>query len=187
MARLVTGTVIAAVCLLAACSSDTRVRLTHWFFDVPEAAVAAPASATADKAAPSYQPRGLILPQSIYASAHPPYLEHDCKACHDANQQMHPREDFMDACRNCHLRYFSDEVGHYPVENGQWRDCHEMHRAKEPGLLTQPTFDTCIECHDEPEDLSEEAHGVDNVGVDNVEDCTACHDPHFGTGKLLRQ
>ena len=38
-------------------------------------------------------------------------------------------------------------------------------------------------CHEEPEDLeNQEVHGVENV-----KDCIRCHDPHFGTGSLLRE
>jgi cytochrome c553 len=56
-----------------------------------------------------------------------------------------------------------------------------MHQSVQRYLQKQPTFDMCIECHGAPEDLSRETHG----GPD-VKHCTACHDPHFGSGKLLR-
>ncbi|MCH8856034.1 MAG: hypothetical protein IIA03_07305 [Proteobacteria bacterium] len=94
---------------------------------------------------------------------------------------MGTREDMLDACRKCHQRYFSNEVGHAPVTQGQCTECHDMHRSVELKLLKMSTFELCIECHEEPEDLSEEAHG----GTD-VERCTACHDAHFGSGMLLR-
>ncbi len=94
---------------------------------------------------------------------------------------MQPRADLLDSCRTCHERFFSEEVGHPPVAQGQCTECHNMHQTDQPFLLTMPTFDLCIECHDEPEDLSEPAHTVSEV-----ERCTACHDPHFGSGMLLR-
>jgi predicted CXXCH cytochrome family protein len=90
-------------------------------------------------------------------------------------------ELLLASCRECHARHFGEEVKHFPVSAGQCRDCHTLHRSTEPALLLMPLFETCIECHDEPEDLSEESHSQDGV-----EDCNRCHDPHFGSEYLLR-
>jgi predicted CXXCH cytochrome family protein len=89
--------------------------------------------------------------------------------------------NLADACRPCHGRFFGDEVRHSPVADGECATCHEMHRSTLPYLLKQQAPDMCTECHDEPEDLSEDAHAAENV-----DHCTDCHDPHFGGDMLLK-
>lgn len=169
------------------CSQAARDRLKHWIFDIPADAGAAADAGTpaAGEVLPEWSaPRVLPAvprPGLRFASLHPPFVRRECRQCHDATQRMEPRVDLLDSCRTCHQRYFSNEVGHAPVEQGQCIECHDMHRSERRFLLKMPTFDLCIECHDEPEDLSEPAHTVPEV-----ESCTACHDPHFGTGTLLK-
>jgi predicted CXXCH cytochrome family protein len=99
---------------------------------------------------------------------------------------MQVREDMLDSCRECHPRYFSDAVRHDPVSSGDCDTCHQPHRSELLHLLRQPVYNTCVDCHDEPEDLSEEAHGGDILESGAVKNCTVCHDPHFGAEKLLR-
>ena len=159
------------------CSQNTRSRLTEWFFEVPEAPSTV---AQADRAvSPQDEPPTLTRPRTVYASRHAPFVRRQCSACHDAAQRMQVREDLAESCEGCHARFFSDEVGHYPAQEGECRGCHGLHRTKHAVLLTQSVYDICVECHD-AEDLSEEAHG------EEVENCTACHDAHFGTGALLK-
>ncbi len=178
MRKLICAVVLFGLITLG-CSLGVRDRLKHWFFEIPdegaaETAVPAPAPSV-------YKPPTLSLPGPRYASQHPPFVLRQCISCHDPGQLMEVRDDAGDSCGVCHARFFSDEVGHGPVADGECAGCHEPHRSDREYLLKAPTFDLCIECHDEPADLSEPAHTVAGV-----ERCTACHDPHFGTEMLLK-
>ncbi len=94
---------------------------------------------------------------------------------------MQVLEELVDACTECHPRFFTPEVGHAPAAAGECVECHEMHRSEYPALLKMPVVELCIECHEEAEDLSQPAHAGDQANR-----CTVCHDPHFGEGMLLR-
>jgi len=180
--RKVRWTCGVGVLLLWGCSTGTRDRLAHWFFEIPDESSPV---VVADDGLPATMPaKGMAVATSDYISAHPPFLRHQCLVCHSRKNRMQPREGeaLLNVCRNCHAKFFSEKVGHAPVREGECITCHDMHRSLQPSLLKQAVFETCIECHDEPEDLSEEAHGGDNV-----ENCTRCHDPHFGEGALLRK
>ena len=167
------------VVIFLGCSEGSRDRLVRFFFEVPDTAEAEPGAVQAEAAAPEIPSAEPSEPR--YASVHSPILERNCAGCHDARQQMRVVDDLAAACRTCHERFFGDEVGHGPVAEGECDTCHEPHRSRHLHLLKAPVLETCTECHDEPEDLSEEAHGVEGV-----ENCCTCHDPHFGTGALLK-
>ncbi len=176
---VVAGAALVGLGVVLGCSPESRERAKHFFFEVPDETQAKAASPEGDPQRPD-RPT-LAPPAAKFASVHPPYAQHKCTSCHDSTQQMQVRSDLPEACRGCQRRYFSEEVGHSPVADGDCLICHQLHRSTLASLLLQPIPDTCIDCHDEPEDLSEEAHGVDNAA-----DCIGCHDPHFGTGVLLR-
>ncbi len=179
--RKVTWACGMGVLVLWGCSTSTRDKLSHWFFEIPDES--APILVTADGLPATMPAKGLAVANSDYISTHPPFIKHQCLVCHAQEDQMKPREDeaLLNVCRDCHAKYFSENVGHAPVMEGACITCHDMHRSMHPTLLKLTVFETCIGCHDEPEDLSEEAHSGDNV-----QNCTRCHDPHFGEGMLLR-
>ncbi len=178
--------VIVVWCLVGialGCSQAVRLRLEAFFFEIPEAGATQPDTAASLVSAEPLPT--LTLPGPRFRSFHPPYVLRQCTDCHDSSSRMQVRDDFPDQCRSCHARYYGDEVGHPPVAEGECRTCHVLHRSVHPRLLTLSVFETCIECHDEPEDLSEEAHGGEDGG-EEIRNCIACHDPHFGTSPLLR-
>ena len=182
MRRIVCIAILCAVAIVG-CSDIARYRLKHWFFDIPEDQPVASQAGEPPESTPPPAPAEFVRAESRYRSLHPPYVNRECRSCHDATQRMLPRADFLDRCRDCHDRYFGERVGHFPVSDGQCITCHDMHRSTQAGLLKMPMLEMCVECHDEPEDLSEEAHN-EGQGVD---DCTRCHDPHFGELPLLKK
>lgn len=178
--RIIAGAIVTLWVIAMGCTLSSRERLKTFFFDIPADESTSAVPSTPDVIPAVWPVRSTFTP-GVFASLHPPYVQRQCSRCHDAAQKMQPREDLSDSCKQCHSRYFSDDVGHEPVSSGECGQCHDMHRSHLEHLLLLPVLDTCIECHDEPEDLSEEAHGVKGV-----QRCTSCHDPHFGEGLLLK-
>jgi predicted CXXCH cytochrome family protein len=166
--------------IVLGCSLAARERAERFFFEVPEPSEA-PAVAATESPRRAEEPPKLVLPGSKFQSVHSPYAQRQCARCHDPDRRMQVREDYADQCRACHARYFGDEVGHGPAADGECTTCHVAHRSAQPKLLKMSVLDTCTECHDGPEDLSEEAHG--QKGAEN---CTACHDAHFGSDMFLK-
>jgi len=167
--------------IMIGCAHESRERWRHFFFEIPDQKDAPSQQRESGGFSPRETPEPLQLPPARFAVVHNPVLTGECVACHDTSNQMAPREDLASACATCHTEFASMQQGHPPVVAGECTTCHEMHRSNIPSLLHEPVYDTCVECHDEPEDLSEKAHGVAGV-----ERCTNCHDPHFGQAPFLK-
>lgn len=178
---------VVLLCAVFGCSQAARDRVTHFFFEIPgengpstDAGAREPLSGSSS---PDFTTTVTFSDrENVFASRHRPVVERQCRSCHDADDRMQVNTDLMMAsCKECHTRFFGKDVGHPPVADGDCMSCHTPHRSEQPSLLILPVFETCLECHDEPEDLSEPAHS--GAGA---EACVKCHDPHFGQGMLLK-
>lgn len=163
------------------CSHAGRDRLKQFFFEIPEEQTGASSESLPDSTVPVPESPQLLLPGPRFVSTHPPFALRQCSECHDTGNTMEVGTHFMDSCGTCHPRYYTEDVRHEPVSQGECVACHTMHRSKHVRLLLMPVSELCIDCHEEPEDLSESAHSGDDAGQ-----CLLCHDPHFGAEKLLR-
>lgn len=173
--------ILAGSLIVWGCSSATRDRWMHVFFEIPSADSGAAAAPDRPTALELHEAFPTAAPASRFASVHPPFLTRECGECHDAARRMEVREDLLNTCESCHDDYFADSIEHFPVAEGQCLECHDPHRSDFDHLLKLPVYDACIECHDPPEDLSQPAH----AGPD-AKSCTACHDPHFGAAPMLK-
>jgi predicted CXXCH cytochrome family protein len=167
--------------IVVGCSTATSERLKHFFFEIPagEVRTVGAEGQSHPDGTPADRPRAPAAP-TRFASIHEPFRSRDCIACHDDTKQMQLFGDFETTCKDCHDRYFSDEVGHAPVF-GDCMECHDPHRSSFPSLLKRSIPDTCAECHGKPDELSQPAHAGNDAG-----NCTKCHDAHFGDPPLLK-
>ncbi len=177
------ATLTFAVAIAISCSTESRLRLKNFFFEIPQpapVAAVAPESGVAVPETEKSDEPGSQLAANV-RSIHEPYRAHQCSACHTPSQYMKPKSNFMDTCAECHEDYFSDRVTHAPVSEGECLACHNPHRSSHLALLNLSVLETCADCHDYPEDLSQPAHAGDNAS-----NCIACHDAHFGGEFLLK-
>ena len=182
--RLLTWLASVGCVVSLGCSRDSQQRLAHFFFEIPEPDAGGEALVEApelDAEPPAVGPSPALVAMQPTGSRHRPFMMRECVECHDSAARMRVRDDFMETCEACHDAYFSDRVGHFPVQEGMCLECHEMHRTPYAALLKMAEIDVCIECHDPPEDLSAPAHAVEGVEL-----CSACHDAHFGESPLLK-
>lgn len=119
------------------------------------------------------------------ASAHPPFAEGSCDACHQGNAQAVAENGSRQLCFSCHSdmeEALAKGDAHGALEAGECVSCHSPHASRQASLLKAKPALVCGECH--PDQLpgpGETAHGA--IAVLG---CQACHQPHQGKNRLLR-
>ncbi len=158
-----------------ACAPDSRDRMMHFFFEIPDKTTDAGPAATPGSVAANDTAFGGKWPQHV-VSRHPPFLERRCQVCHDPDNSNTPRVDQLTGCKACHPKLFEyRRYGHGPAVNGSCVLCHNMHLSLQDALLQSPQAQLCTSCH-AAQDGSE---ALDTYHRDiESRDCTACHDPH---------
>lgn len=63
---------------------------------------------------------------------------------------------------------------HGPYAAGDCGLCHERDNPKDPGKLSRPANETCLECHDDFQDIMKRPYAHEAAR----RDCTVCHNPH---------
>ncbi len=109
-------------------------------------------------------------------SAHRPWKEKNCLACHDFqadNKLKLPRNKI---CFFCHKNFIQGKNVHGPVAVGACLACHDPHSTANPSLLRKSLKTICFKCHLEKRQA---AHMHDKV-ISRGMYCVDCHDPHSG-------
>jgi predicted CXXCH cytochrome family protein len=118
-------------------------------------------------------------------SAHAPFVQGQCTACHDPHQAALPKLRLAtgpDACLSCHTvlkEQMAAGVTHKPAGE-DCLGCHTPHASAFDKLTTAAPVQLCARCHDLGADKFKKAH----LGAD-VSRCTTCHDPHAGKDARL--
>ncbi|HFQ80015.1 MAG TPA: hypothetical protein ENK33_01425 [Desulfobacterales bacterium] len=136
----------------------------------------------ADSCQNCHDPHGNGQPYYLYKSAHPPFKNGKCNACHKGRGQALPRADMSagSVCFKCHNRAeFQRPVVHEPV--AECKNCHNMHTARYPGLLKAKAPELCLRCHDNLKvKQGKNIHQPVAAGQ-----CLKCHAAHSASHKGL--
>jgi len=169
-----TGVVVGMAAV--ACSVESRERLKHFFFEVPDNGPPSDAPADGAPTPAAHAAFGGTWPRYV-VSRHRPFAERRCGVCHDAERGNAPLEDQITACTSCHTEYFRyRRYGHGPAALNQCGYCHDMHTSRWDGLLKQPESELCVSCH--AAQYSKEATATYHASIE-AKTCTDCHEPHY--------
>ncbi len=180
---IVTGGMLFAALLVAACSPPTRYRVLSFFFDgVPDPnhpIPKAPQATTQPAQAATSQPARPARPK-LLAYAHPLYRDNRCDQCHDMFGGGLVRPVSEGLCNMCHPRPAPGTAFvHKPAADNDCLACHHYHASAYPGILIDAPARICLHCH-QRDKLSPATHGASAGG----KTCLDCHDPHGGADRF---
>lgn len=124
---------------------------------------------------------------------HQPVKDEDCLACHVRRSTIHPlltgngttfelAAEGAKLCDKCHDTKGRKRTVHGPVMKGDCLACHKIHGANGRFLLDvgEDQSELCTSCHDSRTFKEKFVHGPVAIGA-----CTACHDPHESQDPVL--
>jgi len=109
-------------------------------------------------------------------SAHRPWKEKNCLACHDFQADNKLRLPKNKICYLCHKNLIQGKYVHGPVAVGACLACHNPHSTGHPYLLRRSLKTICFKCHLEKRQAQRMHERVISHGMY----CVDCHDPHSG-------
>ena len=166
--------IIISVVFVAACSPETRYKVLSFVFDgVPDQDFLGNIALN-DSIYQVDSTEILVIAknQNIQKNyIHQPYLEKDCKSCHDNTKGLVAQPEL---CYTCHENFEDDyKIIHGPVAGGYCTSCHDPHKSKITSLLKRENEALCSHCHDPIQLASNDLHSI--IEITN---CTECHNPH---------
>lgn len=114
-------------------------------------------------------------------SRHMPFVEKNCKGCHNFKATNRLITEKNQLCYVCHTDFIKGKYVHGPVAVGDCMACHLPHDAKYTSLLKEHKNYICSKCHYEGR-LAEQMHK--KVITHNM-NCIDCHDPHSGNAQYF--
>ncbi|MBI3871863.1 MAG: cytochrome c3 family protein [candidate division Zixibacteria bacterium] len=117
-------------------------------------------------------------------SVHAPVAAGHCQDCHDphgSNEKNLLKKPGDDLCLSCHGQDKFSHSQHLKTGDLACLDCHVPHASTQPSLLADDPRATCGRCHSPQPKAGMAAHDPYAKG-----NCSACHDPHGGSGNNLR-
>ncbi|WP_242132127.1 cytochrome c3 family protein [Aestuariivivens marinum] len=177
--------VLVCTIVMISCSPKSSYHFKSFFFDgVPDPINENSIIANINSIdSTGFKKRDSILEQAkskeIY---HPPFQEKKCKTCHQKYKRSESMANNKALCYTCHDQFeYTYQTLHGPVDFGHCTQCHNPHKSKYEGLLTQNDNQLCLECHDQSYLLQTSIHNR----LDETQQCLNCHNPHGANTRFL--
>ncbi len=130
---------------------------------------------------------------------HGPVATLNCNQCHDKNNFFSLIQPVSKKCLACHddfnKKFYYFKFVHGPVGAGICTVCHNPHASNDKMLLYDTVNNLCENCHNDKKtgihilaNFNGSAHPTGGKYIKSLKEqltCISCHDPHYGSTKML--